>query len=134
MTSPQDAEKNTQQSIDMGAQLNALPELGSRLLLGYQQSFSAFFSLLQAKAKANIKMLIAIMALVTSAVFLLCAVWISIQAMIVYGLIHLGLPTLMAAIMVLTLNLFVIYYLLTTAISLFDITYDEFIHGFFTDK
>ncbi|MCE0558018.1 MULTISPECIES: hypothetical protein [unclassified Motilimonas] len=132
MQESQSSGYKTQGSAELGAQLNALPALGSRLIDSYACLLNAVFALIKAKAKANLKMLIAIITLIATAVFLTCAVWVGLQVLIAFSLISLGLNVFAASGLVLVANLIAIYYLLSTASWLFDITYDEFIDGFFS--
>ncbi len=121
------ANKTQGSAAELGAQLTALPALGNRLLESYIDLLSAFFALLKAKVKANLKMLITITALITAAIFLTCVVWVSLQVLIAYSLVNLGLSVFAASTLVLSINAVVIYYLISTASLLFDITYDELI-------
>ncbi|CAH9063543.1 hypothetical protein PSECIP111951_02923 [Pseudoalteromonas holothuriae] len=125
---------NERDSNDLGAQLTALSEQSAQLVTSYGDVITDFIRLLRAKIKANAAMLLSIFTLVIAATVLTSLVWVSLHVLFAYALVSLGLSWFFAAGLVMTINIVLVYYLLITAIRLFDKASSDLLDDFLSIK
>ncbi|NOU50606.1 hypothetical protein HG263_08630 [Pseudoalteromonas sp. JBTF-M23] len=120
-----------QGSVSLKAQFDALSDQGRQLIASYIDLFSNYSDLLKAKLKANLKILMTIFSLIVAAVMLLTMVWASLQVVFAYALVSTGFSWYASAGVVMTVNVVLVYYLIATAVKLFDKASGDLLDDFF---
>ncbi|AZZ96401.1 hypothetical protein [Pseudoalteromonas sp. R3] len=118
------------QSASMGAQLQGLLHAGKSVTTSYAELARACAALLKAKLRAHFKAILACIILLMISALLITVTWLSLQGLIAYAMVQAGLSWFVSAGLLMTLNLALIYYLIATAIQLFDKTTNDLLDVF----
>ncbi|TMP26419.1 hypothetical protein CWB99_19135 [Pseudoalteromonas rubra] len=122
MSASSDNSAKQHHSVSVGAQLKGLLREGKSVTTSYVDVTRACTALLKAKLRAHFKTILACIILMMISALLITATWLSLQGLIAYAMIQAGLSWFVSAGLLMALNLTLIYYLIATAIQLFDKT------------
>ncbi|MFC0116664.1 hypothetical protein ACFFK7_01830 [Pseudoalteromonas xiamenensis] len=86
----------------------------------YQDLLKKGIGALQTKWKANLRVLLIAFCLLCFAVTVGVVLWFCLHALLAYSLVYLGVNWLVSAGLLMTINVFIMYYLISTAMSLFS--------------
>lgn len=118
--------KNSQQNeshISASERPPSLTELrrdGTVLIAAYKNLFKSHLKLIGNRLRLNLKTLFISLAIIWFSLILATCVWVSLNVMISYGLIQLGMHWLLSTVLVLSINVVGIRYLLKTGVELFN--------------
>ncbi|WP_130246152.1 hypothetical protein [Pseudoalteromonas rubra] len=130
MSAPSDHSIETHQTDTMGAQLTALMQQGEAVTASYVDVARAFAALFKAKLRAHFKTILTCVILLMISSLLITATWLSLQGLMAYAMVQAGLSWFVSAGLLMALNLALIYYLIATAIQLFDKTTSDLLDVF----
>ncbi|MCG7537549.1 hypothetical protein [Pseudoalteromonas sp. OOF1S-7] len=130
MSAPSNHSTETHQTATMGAQLTALMQRGEAVTASYVDVARACAALFKAKLRAHFKTILSCIILLMISALLISATWLSLQGLMAYAMVQAGLSWFVSAGLLMALNLALIYYLIATAIQLFDKTTSDLLGMF----
>ncbi|GHF88564.1 hypothetical protein [Thalassotalea marina] len=112
--------ENHTQAGERSPSLTELRRDGTVLIAAYKNLIKSHLKLMGNRLRVNLKTLFISLAIIWFSLILATCVWVSLNVMLSYGLIQIGMHWLLSTVLVLSLNIVGIRYLLKTGVVLFN--------------